>query len=237
MQVQEWYVDKVNRTRMGQYLTVVESELIERFLQPEPAIRLILDVGGGSGRFAVPLMQRGYHVIVTEVDWAPLSALRTRQSSVHAVLTEMNGWPVQAQSVDCVLAMEIPCVYDEWFWRECSRIVKPGGLVIANIVNQASYKGWLYKLRPWLRPFLSARGKRWADRKMYVYTARGVVACFERHGFQLESAAGFNWLPMSRESQSPLIPALAGVERMLGLRQLPFQSPWVLFKARAATRA
>lgn len=235
MQSPEWYVDKANRTRMGQYLTTVETELIDSFLKPESALRVILDVGGGSGRFAIPLEKRGYDVIITEVDWMPLSSLRQRQPAARALLTELDGWPVRAHGVDCVLAMEIPVVYDEWFWRECGRIVRPGGLVITNIVNQDSYKGWLYKLRPWLRPLLSERGRRWADRKMYDHTARSVVHCFERHGFRLDAAAGFNWLPMSRESQSPLIPALAGLERTLGLRQLPFQSPWVLFKARAAS--
>lgn len=233
----EWYVDAVNRTRLGKYLTAVEMEIIHRFLNAEEAIRSILDVGGGSGRFALPLARQGYHVTITEVEWAPLRALRSRDPAARALLTERDGWPVQRHSVDCVLAMEIPVVYDDWFWKECSRIVRPGGLVITNIVNQASYKGWLYRFRPLLRPFLDERGRRWADRPMYHHTAAAIVCRLQDYGFKLDQAVGFNWLPFSRGSESPLISGLARLERFLGLSRFAFQSPWVLFKARRQPEA
>jgi SAM-dependent methyltransferase len=232
----EWYVDTMNRTTLGRYLTEIEMGALDNYLSAEPGIKTILDIGGGSGRFALPLRQRGYQVIVVEVDAEPLRNLRAHSREAAAVLTGIAPpvWPIGPASVDCVLAIEIPVIYSDWFWSESRRVVKPNGVVITNFVNKDSYKGMLYQLRPLLRPFLSNGGKRWADRQMYDHSARDVERTLTAHGFRLDHALGFNWLPVGRSSDLSLIPLMGSIERGLGLRNLPYASPWVMVKARAA---
>lgn len=233
--MQEYYWDVNNRTRMGRYLTAVETDFINACLQHEPTVHSILDVGGGSGRFAIPLEKKGYRVVVTEVAALPLRWLKIRHPAAQAVLTSRDAiaWPIRAASVDWVLAIEIPLVERPWFWQECYRVLRPGGCVITVATNRDSYKGALYTIRPLLNRFLSSpEGKTWALRRdFYGQSAQALVRLLEAHRFRLEQALGFNWLPAGRRSELPLIPMLAALERALGLRRLAFYSPWVIFKA------
>jgi hypothetical protein len=106
-------------------------------------------------------------------------------------------------------------------------------VVIICTTNSYSYKGLLYKLRPVLRPFLSKKRKRWADRKdVYNLTARALRQLLEEHNFQFEQALGLNWLPVGRRSDSFLIPVWARLEQYLALTQRAQHSPWILLQAR-----
>jgi len=231
--LEEYYLDRQNRTRVGQYLTTIEGDFISECLQQEIAVHSILDVGGGTGRFAIPLHNKGYQVTITEVQLLPLRHLKAKSPHIDAVLTSRQArfWPIKGFAVDCVLAIEVPMVYNAWFWQECRRVLRPGGIVILSVLNARSYKGALYKMRWILKPFLSERGKRWATGRFYTMPARTVVQMLEAEGFRLCQAMGFNWLPAGRISDFSLIPLLATVEEKLRLRNLAFQSPWVILKA------
>ena len=53
---EEYYPDFANSTIMGKYLTKKEKEFISIILEEEGLDNsLLLDIGGGSGRFAIPL--------------------------------------------------------------------------------------------------------------------------------------------------------------------------------------
>ena len=234
--MKEYRLDVLNRRRMGQYLTSVEADFIDKCLQQELNVHSILDVGGGYGRFAIPLENKGYRVTVTEVNSRPLRYLKARSPHTDAVLTspQTRGWPIRDSSMDCVMVIEVSVVRFHWFWQECYRVLRPRGIVIACLYsNSCSYKGALYRIRPILRPFLSKKGKKWADRRSYELSARTIVQMFEEDGLHLERALGFNWLPAGRGSNSFLVPLSAAIEQRLGLRDLAFQSPWVLVQARA----
>ena len=152
----------------------------------------------------------------------------------NAILTgaQINAWPIQNSSVDCVMSIEVPVVECDWFWQECNRVLKTNGIVIITTLNRSSYKGILYRIRPLMKPFLSAGGKQWAERSFYNLSARAIVRQLEKNNFYLEQVLGFNWLPVGRESDLSIIPQMATIEQKLGFRNLVFQSPWVLIKAR-----
>lgn len=231
--MKEYYWDMQNRSRMGQYLTSIEADFIDQCLQQEPDVHTILDVGGGSGRFAIPLEKKGYRVTVTEVRSLPLWWLKKRSPSTDALLIspEACDWPIKDASMDCILAIELPVIKFHWFWQECYRVLKPGGFVVTCASNRNSYKEALYKTLPFLRPLLSKQGKQRTG-SIYNLSAQTVLQLIEENNFQLEQALGFNWLPAGRSSEFWLIPWLATLEQSLGLRRLPFRSPWVLYKAR-----
>jgi len=77
------------------------------------------------------------------------------------------------------------------------------------------------------------RGK-WAYSNFYGMSAKSLIKTMEKNNFRVESALGYNWLPTTRDSNFPLIPFLGTVEKRLSLKEnFTFQSPWVLFQARA----
>ena len=70
-------------------------ELLGRFLPPPPA--RVLDVGGGPGRYAVALIERGYDVAL--IDPVELHVSQAREAGVpHAVLGDARSstWATRA---------------------------------------------------------------------------------------------------------------------------------------------
>ena len=72
------------------------------------------------------------------------------------------------------------------------------------------------------------------DPTYYRRSLRELVSRARQAGFEVEDAAGFNGLPFSRTSDSPLVPALAKLEKALRLDRLVGISPWVIVRFRAA---
>jgi ubiquinone/menaquinone biosynthesis C-methylase UbiE len=233
--MKEYWLDAQNRSLMGQYLTSVEASFIDKCLQKETNIHSILDVGGGTGRFAIPLEGKGFKVTLIEVQSSPLWWLKTRSPSISGILisSQIRVWPIKDSSIDFVLAIQIPPVRTDWFWQECHRVLRSGGFVIICFSNSHSYKGLLYKTRLLLKAFFLKRGKR-AYGNYYLLSAKDLIKTIEDNKFQLELALGYNWLPLTRDSNFFLIPFWGILEKKLGLgRNFTFQSPWVLFQARA----
>jgi len=60
--------------RMGSYKTRIEYEFMRTHIPPAPA--RVLDIAGGSGRFATKLLNAGYDVTVNGVDEQSLDTLQ-----------------------------------------------------------------------------------------------------------------------------------------------------------------
>ncbi len=232
--MREYQWDVKNDSRMGRYLTGLESGFVRSALNSLPNVQNIIDVGGGSGRLALPLACGGYRVIVTESDMRPLSTIRSVNQSLDAILVGGGSkcLPFRNSSVDCILAIQVPFLTQPWFLPECCRVLTPHGLVIFNAANAHSYKGFLLRLQAKLRA-RERRAQTWAP---YAKSACDILRLVESHGLHIEEAVGYNWLPAQRGSNARWIPLAASIEHRLGLCRLPHTSPWVLFRARRVPR-
>jgi S-adenosylmethionine-dependent methyltransferase len=117
----------------------------------------ILDVGGGSGMFAVPLAQLGHDVTVVDPSADALATLRRRADTagvgervrglqgdgdlLHEVLpgSEDDAAPGDAGSYDLALCHWVLEVVDDpgVTLREIARALRPGGQVSLAAVNRA----------------------------------------------------------------------------------------------------
>jgi SAM-dependent methyltransferase len=107
---------------------------IEWALQPTPG-RRVLDLGAGTGKLTVSLVERGYDVVAVEPDPAMLAELRTSVPSARVVPGSAEIIPVRDGSVDAVLAGNAM----HWFEMdaaapEIARVLVPGG-VVAGLWN------------------------------------------------------------------------------------------------------
>jgi len=114
------------------------QELIERFLPPLPA--RILDVGGGAGIHAKPLLAAGYDVVlvdpvdlhieqalgdgITQAEVGDARELRFEDGSFDVVFLLGPLYHLSARS-DRVLAI-----------REARRVVGPSGVVLAAVISR-----------------------------------------------------------------------------------------------------
>lgn len=221
---EEYGWDWLNATRMGDYLTKVESRFITQCLTQCAWVTTILDIGGGSGRFAHPLHECGYNVMVTEMTPAALQSLQDRNPVLPSVLTSpyARELPVADRSVDCVLCIEVFALADDaaWFFPECYRVLREDGILIFTTHNKNSYKGMTKKLI--LR-----------DRAFYSQSIGSTRTRLRDAGFAVLREQSFNWAPVKRLSNSRLIPVTGFVEQQMQpvLDHLVALSPWVLVLA------
>jgi ubiquinone/menaquinone biosynthesis C-methylase UbiE len=120
-------------------------ELLARHLPPAAAT--ILDVGGGAGAYALPLAKEGYSVYL--VDPVPLHVEQATAASVAQPEAPLAGVELgdarclsqEDESVDAVLLLG-PLYHltlrDDRIQtlREASRVVRPGGVVVAAAISR-----------------------------------------------------------------------------------------------------
>ncbi len=123
-------------------MTQIEKCFIQEYLTLHLAnSSVILEVGGGSGRFAIPIYRNGNQVIVEEIDSLPLEILHEREPKIPLILLDSKHkhFPIKDSSVDCVLCIEVVSLIEsERFFSECNRILKQNGIIIFTTHNRYS---------------------------------------------------------------------------------------------------
>lgn len=119
-------------------------ELLDRLLPPAPA--RLLDVGGGTGVYAVPLAERGYTVHVVEpieahVERARQHALERGVAGVSAALGDARDLKAFGTGYDGVLLLgplyHLVHADDRALaFREAVRVTRPGGVVVAAGISR-----------------------------------------------------------------------------------------------------
>ncbi len=208
---------------MGRYRTRKELEFLLAHVVGE---RLsILDLGGGSGRHAVPLAQRGHDLSIVDISEDALRLLRQR--SPASISTHCGDFLTQTfnNPFDLVVGIEsiqyfTSVTLEELFARVHS-VLRPGGRFVFTELNSHS---WRYALRELRR---SSR-----ETKYNVAGAGGYRKALQNAGFELLSMEGFMWMPLTVSSNSRGVPLFESIERVLGLSHWIGQSPWLLVAAR-----
>lgn len=213
--MEEYFPDFANATQLGKYLTIQEQKFIDSILCNRTDFK-ILDIGGGSGRFAIPLCQRGYNITVIDPSEFALKLLKEKNSSVSEIQGLGQYLPFKNESFDIVLVIESIENFKnkEQFLQGCRAVLKKDGILIVTMLNRSSYK--------MLHPHRKIRPT------CYWSTYLNFNRLLYSIGFSVSRAYGFNWLPFSRTSNNSLIPILAMVERLFLLNWFVWVSPWVI---------
>lgn len=147
--IAEFYARGLERDRLAAGQGALElartQVLLERYLPAPPAV--IADVGGGPGRYAVWLAERGYRVHL--VDPIPLHIEQARAASdarpnspfVSAEVGDARAVPLPDASADAVLLLgplyHLPERDDRLqALAEARRVCRPGGVVLAAVISR-----------------------------------------------------------------------------------------------------
>jgi SAM-dependent methyltransferase len=206
---------------MGRYKTGRESAFIRASLAAT-GLR-VLDVGGGSGRFAVPLAEAGHHLTVVDVSGEAVDMLRRRRHpNIEALHADFATFDAPSR-FDAVIAIEsvqyFPQVALADLFARVGGLLRAGGVFAFTGLNKRSWRFGLHALRR-NKPTYNAS------------TPGGYFTALRQAGFSVSVAQGFMWMPFPVSSNSPLVPAFASIERRFGLGRWLDQSPWVLVAAR-----
>ena len=202
------------------YKTRVEYEFVRAHFPPAPA--RVLDIAGGSGRFALPLLRDGYDVTVNDINPPSLYLLQKRCPDLPVSLLPGDFLKVDVPGrFDGALAME--CLEHLPFEQVLSRVrdlLKPGGVFVFTGLNSGS---WRFFARHMLGRDVPGE---------HVMKAREYCSACDKLGFDVLAMRGLMWTPFTVTSNSPLVPVFANLERVLGLSAIHLQSPWLLIAAK-----
>ena len=112
-------------------------------VEPAPGPR-VLDLGAGTGKLTVALVELGAEVVAVEPDPAMLAELRRTLPAVRALAGSAEAIPLADASVDAVLAGNALHWFDmDVAGPEIARVLAPGG-VLAGLWNVLDDRvGWV----------------------------------------------------------------------------------------------
>src|SRR5262245_2671448 len=89
----------------------------------------ILDVGTGTGRISVPLLQRGADLIGCDISSKMLSRLQEKLPSARIAQADASLLPFPTAKFDVVLTVHVMHLIPPWreALREFQRVLKPNG--------------------------------------------------------------------------------------------------------------
>lgn len=117
-----------------------ELEIVLRSLG-EGRGRMLLDIGAGTGRFTIPLLQAGWNVTSFDGSREMLDCIGSRAPKASLVQGRL-GEPLafESNTFDAVVAMRVtkyvPNVHEAL--REMSRVATPGAPVLFDVANRNS---------------------------------------------------------------------------------------------------
>ncbi len=129
-----------------------------------------LEIGIGTGRFAVPLG------ISIGVDPSPHMAELARQRGVKVLEGEAEALPLADSSFDYALMVTVVCFLDDVLkaFREAWRILKPGGTLVIGFIDRESELGRSYEQKKEQSAFY---------RDATFYTVSDMVVILNQAGF------------------------------------------------------
>jgi ubiquinone/menaquinone biosynthesis C-methylase UbiE len=145
-----WY-----ETPVGAWVDRHESAAIFRLLAPRPGER-VLDLGTGTGRYAVAAAQRGARVTGVDASAAMLTVARARGQghNVAFVRAEAGRLPFPDGIFDAAVAVTSLCFVADPLaaLREVRRVLVPGGRLVLGELNRWSLWALLRRVRGLVRP-------------------------------------------------------------------------------------
>ncbi|WP_344129559.1 class I SAM-dependent methyltransferase [Luedemannella flava] len=140
-------------------------DLLARWLPPPPAV--VLDVGGGPGRYAEHLTGRGY--TVTIYDLVPRHVEQAAARGITAHVADARDLPAKTGTADAVLLLgplyHLPERADRASaLAEAVRVLRPGGVLVATALSR------------WARVFVRAAAGQLGDPMWHEHTLTSMRA-------------------------------------------------------------
>lgn len=140
--VAEFY-DSWFGTALGNAVDALEKDLLYELAAPHPGER-VLEVGAGTGHFALDLAQRGLTVVGLDLSAPMLAVARSKDAMAHWLRGDAAALPLSTAAFDLVMSVTaLEFVADPTLaMKEMWLRVRPGGRLVLGVLNALS---------PWAR--------------------------------------------------------------------------------------
>jgi 2-polyprenyl-3-methyl-5-hydroxy-6-metoxy-1,4-benzoquinol methylase len=200
--------------RMGTYKTARVVDFVKRHIRA--LTDNILDMGGGSGRIALPLVKAGFsNLTLIDLDEEAINLSR-RKGIPNAFCININNF--DQTGFDVIMAIELFIVTPpEEVLINANKKLREGGIFIFTGTNKSSWRYWLHKQR------------KKTTKNLGEFTLGEYKQLVNNKGFRILTIEGYNWMPFKVNSNTVLMPIFAFIERIFFLRYWLRQSPYLLF--------
>jgi ubiquinone/menaquinone biosynthesis C-methylase UbiE len=211
---EETHWEKAAKTKMGQYLTKIETDFISEAFSLDKDDVTIMDVGAEAGRFSLLAKNKNATVVSIDIDCYSLKRLKRKNRNVHIIQADARKLPIKNEVFDVIFMIEVLDYINELqtAFVECKRALKPSSSCFLSFGNKSSIKSKIKQTRG----------------QAYRHSYRNVVKCLNTSGFEIKKKTGYSWILFGRTSENKLLPVLAKFEKYIGLRKIPRFSPWVI---------
>ncbi|MBD2700702.1 class I SAM-dependent methyltransferase [Spirosoma sp. BT702] len=207
--------------RTGRYKSKTQLNFIIKNLNRN-ALR-ILDVAGGSGRFAIPLLEYSNDITVIDINQSAIDILKYRNQKISAICgdflaTELN------KTYSTIVCIEALCYFSniQDVISKMNKLLDDRGNIIFTYTNTDSWRYWLRKLKA------LAGG----ESSYYDVNLSALKKILNDCQFEIEAVEGMNWIPLPLTSNTILVDFFVFLEQKLNLKNWQSQSPWLLISAR-----
>ena len=210
---EETHWERAAKTRMGKYLTRIETDFIFKSIEPSQTCT-VMDVGAEAGRFSLLASDKNATVIGIDIDSYGLKRLKLKTKNINVIQADARKIPLKDDTFDAIFMIEVLdyiAELDEAL-TECHRTLKSNSPLILSFGNKSSLKSQLRELHG----------------KAYRHSYKRVMRSLSKTGFLAVRKMGYSWLPFGRTSESRFIAFLAILEKLFALRRIPSLSPWVI---------
>ncbi|MCL4429293.1 MAG: class I SAM-dependent methyltransferase [Chloroflexi bacterium] len=210
----ETHWEMAAKTRMGKYLTILETDFISKSIDLSKENIAVMDVGAEAGRFSLLAANSKASVVSVDVNAYALRRLKLKNRQVNVIRADARHLPLKEEVFDVVFMIEVLDYIPELeqALMECKRTLKPNASCILSFGNKSSLKARLKAMQG----------------KSYRHSYNETMHCLSKTGLMVKKKTGYSWLPFGRTSQSSLVPILSGGENIFGLRRVVRFSPWVI---------
>lgn len=120
----------------------------------------ILEVGTGTGRISIPLLERGADLIGCDLSAKMLSRQRAKYPDARLVQSDAVCLPFPSRHFDALLVVHVMHLIGPWkeSLREFKRVLKPGGVFLNVSTYEPVEKSLREKMRDHWRDWLKTQG-------------------------------------------------------------------------------
>ncbi len=185
----------------------------------------VLDIAGGSGRFAIPLNEYSNNITVLDINPTAIQILRERNSYIKTICNDFAKTEFQ-ELFSLILCIEALCYFQNWeeFFIKINTILADDGRFIFTCTNPNSWRYFLRKIRHWKDGPIPDNDMNWKDLKKIL----------NKYSFHIETLEGMNWIPLPLSSNCKLVSFFELLEKVLGLKYWYSQSPLLMISIKKA---
>ncbi|GAB3693418.1 hypothetical protein GCM10027592_13270 [Spirosoma flavus] len=207
--------------RTGRYKSKTQLNFIIKHLNRKPL--RILDVAGGSGRFAIPLLNYSSDITVVDINQNAIDILKSRNEKISAICTDFMKAEFN-KTYSSIVCIEALCYFPniQEVISKMNKLLDDNGNIIFTYTNTDSWRYWLRKLKA------LAGG----ESSYYDVNLTELKKILNDCQFEIEAVEGMNWIPLPLTSNNILVDFFVFLEQKLNLKNWQSQSPWLLISAK-----